>query len=185
MTGWVLEHEIWLLVLGALTAILTGGLWLKTGARPFCYALVAVVLATALLVTLSGLIVTDRETITATLAQIARDVQRNDLEAVLAHVHSKASEIRRRAELEFPAYEFREVRIQENLEIDVREFEASKTAEARFNVVVLLRDRRGLFQESRIPRFVVVSLEQEDQRWKVTDYRHSDAREGLLRRTNR
>lgn len=181
MTG-LLERPLLIVVLGLLTAVILGGAWIQTGRRPLLHAMLAALALTAALLILERCVETDREAVEHTLYRAARDVQRNDLAAVLRYVHPEAEAIRRQAEAEFPRYQFREVRIKPNLDITVFAERSPREALARFNVVVDVTDRSGVFGDTRVARYAEVTFRQHGVEWRVVDYRHDDPREGLLRR---
>jgi uncharacterized membrane protein YhiD involved in acid resistance len=180
--AWLLEKPLFIVVMGLLTAAVLGGLWMQTGRRSVFYALAAALVLTGLLLALERAVETDREQIESTLYHIARDVERNDLEAVLRHAHSEAKWIRRQASDELPRYDFQDVNIKSNLTIRLESDEDPRQAVAEFNVVVVLSDRLGFLKDRRIPRFVIVTFLRENGDWRVTDYEHHDPREGLKRR---
>jgi hypothetical protein len=177
---WLLERPLFIVALGLLTAVVLGGVWIQTGRKSVLYALFVALAMTGSLLILERSVQTDREVVESTLYSAARDVQRNDLAAVLQYIHPNAVSIRREAEAEFPRYEFREVRIKPNLEITVFPERSPPEAIARFNVVVDITDRSGFLGDSRVPRYVEVTFRQDGKRWRVVDYHHDDPREGLL-----
>ena len=180
--AWLLEKPLFIVVMGLLTAAVLGGLWMQTGRRSVFYALMASLVLTGLLLALERAVETDREQIELTLHRIARDVERNDLEAVLRYVHSEAEWIRRQASDELPRYDFQEVNIKPNLRIRFESDKNPRKAVAEFNAVVVLSERSGFLKDSRIPRFVIVTFLQEGGAWRVANYEHHDPREGLTRR---
>ena len=151
------ESPILVIVIGLTTTALLGGLWLQTGKRPLLVLLVAVLALTVAGVVLERSVETDREQIEKTLHRIARDIERNDRPAVLAHIHSRAALIRQAAATETAAYEFEQVNIKSNLKIDVDASAEPKTATAKFNVVVI-GSGGGLGKRSRVPRYVTLEL---------------------------
>jgi hypothetical protein len=78
-------------------------------------------------------------------------------------------------------YEFEQVKIKSNLQIDVDASTEPKTGTARFNVVVIGSGGR-LGKGSRVPRYMTLELEQEDGAWRVLNYDHEDASVGFKRR---
>ena len=179
---WLSEKPLVIVLMGVTTAIVLGGLWMQTGRKSALYALLCSLVATAGLLVLERLIVTDREQIDTILHQAARDVERNDLEALFRYTHSRAESIRRQARAELPRYVFEQVSIKSNLEINVRTDRDPPTARARFNAVVTLSEREGLIHHRRIPRFVIVVFEKEGDEWRVVGYEHDEPGRGLLRR---
>lgn len=179
---WLTEKPLVIVLMGVTTAIVFGGLWMQTGRKSALYALLGALLATGALLVLERFIVTDREQIDILLHQAAREVERNDLEALFRHTHSRAEWIRQQARAELPRYVFENVSIKSNLEITVRADRRPPTARARFNAVVTLSEREGLIHDRRIPRYVVVDFEKEDDAWRVVGYEHHDPSRGLLRR---
>lgn len=180
MTWFFEASPVWIIVLGLLLAAMLVGGWIQTGQKALLYAAGAAVVLTSLLLLAERMVETDREQVERTLHEIARDVERNDLQAVLRHIYSGAPEIRDRAASEFPNYTFKEVRITRLRKIDVVPKHLPPKAVAEFNVVVVGSDRQGLLNDQQVPRFVVVTFYQEsDGRWAVADYQHYDPQEGF------
>ena len=179
--NWLFEDAFVPLIVGVVVTLATAYFWLQTGYRVLLQSALVSLLLTIAIVVVERLVETDREQIERTLQAIAQDVERNDLEAVLGWVHSSATETRRRAEADFPRYEFHHVSVKRNLEIAVLQDEPPREVAANFNVVVVVSDRGGLFQQTRAPVFVEVEFKREEDRWKVLSYTYSPAQEGLLR----
>ncbi len=175
------ESPILVIVIGLTTAALLGGLWLQTGKRWLLAAAAAVLALAAGVVVLERSVETEAEKIEATLHRIARDIERNDRQAVLTHIHSRATAIRQAADAETSRYTFEQVKIKSNLEIVVHEGSQPKTATATFNVVVV--GSGGMLGKNRsVPRYVTLELEQEDGQWRVLDYDHEDPSVGFKKR---
>ena len=169
------------IVIGGLVLIaILGGGWLQTGHRALLYALLAALVLFAALLVTERLVRTEREQLRDTLHEITRDVESNDLERVLRHVHPANPAVRAEAETEFPRYRFHEVRIKRNLKIDIDMQHQPPKAEAEFNVVVVGSDADGLITDQRVPRFVQVTFYKDGDTWKVYSYRHSPPQEGFL-----
>src|SRR5436853_6224903 len=117
--SWLYEQPIVIVALGVALILALGGAWSASGRKELLYAIGA-----AFVLLVVGLIVenrvdTDREAIRTTVSQIARDVQRNDRRAVLAHIYSGSPQLRRQAETELSKYEFTELRITKIHLVDV------------------------------------------------------------------
>jgi flagellar motor component MotA len=169
-------------VLGAISAVVLGFLWLQTQRRLALYGLFAVLVLTVIGIVLASSIVTDREAVEAVLYQAAQAVEDNDLTAVLALIHSQSTSIRDQATAEFPQHEFHQLSIKPNLEITFDRPEQPTEATAKFNVVVSGSERNGLVKNWRVPRFCIVTFRKDGDAWRVFAYQHDDAMEGLLDR---
>ena len=179
---WLLENPTTVLVLGAITAIVFGAIWLQTGRKIELYIMLGILASVATLLVVSNVLKSERRQVSATLDQIAKDVERNDVDAVLAHLHSSMLDVQRRAAKEMRRFDFDEVRIKRNLEIEVFPDESPPRAEASFNVVVVASDRSGLVNGRRVPRFMRVTFLKENQAWRVSAYEQDDPREGFKKK---
>jgi hypothetical protein len=179
---WLLESPMTVLVLGGITALVFGAIWLQTGRKIELYVMLAIVVGVAGILAAGKLWKTDRQQVKATLYDIAADVERNDVNAVLAHLHPSLSELRQRASHEMPAYEFESVKIKKNLKIEVFPTESPPRAETSFNVVVIASDRAGIINGRQVPRFVRVTFVKAGNEWLITDYSHDDPQQGLKKR---
>ena len=177
---WLFEESLMPLVVGSFLTAIAAFAWLKTGIKPILYAAGVFLLITLGLVVLERIVETDREQIARTLDLMARDVMRDDLDAVLDWIHPSAEQTRKIAAQEFPRYEFHHVDIKNNLELDTKSSTPPKEVVATFNVVVIVSDETG--NEVRAPRFVTLTLIQDEDVWKVADYKHEGAMVGLRRR---
>jgi hypothetical protein len=141
--------------------------------------MIAVIVSTFAAVILERVVVTDREQITATLHEIADAVRRNDVETALGYVYSGAPQVRSQAAAELARYEFTEVDIKRNLEIEVFPKANPPRAVAEFNVTVQLSIRDTLYTNRRIPRWVQATFYQEaDGTWRVGGYQHDEPTRG-------
>src|SRR3954463_1549864 len=96
--SWLFESPIIIVALGVAIVFAIGAAWTATGRQELLYALAAaIVLLFAGLIT-ERLVVTDREQIRATLAEIARDVKKNDHRRIISHIHSSATAIKQKAQ---------------------------------------------------------------------------------------
>jgi hypothetical protein len=176
------ESPMLVMAIGFTTAALLGGLWLQTGKRVLLVLLVGMLALTVTGVILERSVETDREQIDSTLRRIARDIERNDRPAVLAHIHSQAADIRQAAAMETSTYVFEQVKIKSNLQIEVHAGTDPKTATATFNVVVIGTGGQLGKQSSRAPRYMTLEFEQEGGAWRVRSYTHQDASVGFKKR---
>jgi hypothetical protein len=167
-------------VLGIITAVILGFVWLQTGRRPFIYGLSAVIVLTILVIVIERVVVTDREEVDSVLRQAARAVEKNELAGVLRLIHPESPGMRAQAEAEFPKYKFESVSIKQNLKITLDQPGDANEAEATFNVMVIGSDRAGTMEHVRVPRYVIVKFRKDGDTWKAYSYEHHDPREGLL-----
>ena len=186
--SWLLEEPLYVLVIGFVTCALLGGFWLQTGYRPLATAIVAVVGLTFALVLLERTVETDREKIEAMLQQAARDVEQNDLIAVLRLVHPSAKSIHQQATVEFSRWEFHRVSVKQNLEIAIQGDQQPRTATATFNVVVVLSARSGLTREPagsrkerRVPQYITLKLQQVKDSWRIVQFDYQPPQVGYQR----
>jgi hypothetical protein len=163
---------------GLIVAILGSG-WIQTGKRWLLALMGLAILLTVGAVMLERVVVTDREAVRATLFEIAELVEQNRIDDALAYVHSGSPQVRQQVNGELPAFDFVSVDIKRNLEIEVFPEYDPPEARAEFNVMVVLNSRNGAFGETRVPRFVEVTMYREaDGRWTVGGYAHYDPRRG-------
>jgi hypothetical protein len=156
---WLLENPMPLVYLAAVvTAVLIVAL-VKTGQAKLIWAIVGVLVVTAIVALVSWLVETDREKIAATLAGGARAVENNDLGAFLEFV-AVDSPVARRAKSQLPRLRFSKVTILDDPKIDVQQDQAK----AAFNVIVVVNGLRG-------GRFVTVFFRRFGEKWLATDVR--------------
>jgi hypothetical protein len=99
---WPFDQPLYIVVIGIVLGVIVGALWTASGRLEWLYALGAVVAFTLVWLLVERLVVTDREAIRATLLEIARDVQSNDVERVVKHVAKANPELVARAQGEMP-----------------------------------------------------------------------------------
>ena len=174
------ENPLPALLIGSLTTVILAGGWLHTGSKWLLAAVVAAIVLTVAAVLAERLIVTDREQVTQTLFDIAKLVERNQVNEALTYAYPKTPAVRAQAAAELPLYRFSEVDIKSNLEVEVFPERTPPMATAEFNVVVVLSTRDGLLNNRRIPRYVEVTFYKDDDgQWRVGAYNHFDPRRGF------
>lgn len=185
--SWFLEHPAASIVLGVVLGVGLGIAWTQTGKNVWLYALAGVLALTVLGVVVEQYVVTDREAIEATLDEIARDVESNDLRAVLRHIASTAPpELQQTASAEMPNYEFDECYVTKVYKLEVDAQTEPRKAVVEFNVVASGSFSQGGIElsDAKVLRWVQLRMIREkDGRWTVEDYRHKEPDFGGMLRT--
>jgi hypothetical protein len=180
--NWLVEDPLWIVLVGVVATAVLVVAWLKTGRAPILYAAIAAVALTALLLAVERMVVTDREAVRQALLEMKADAEANDADRLLAHVHSNAHEVRADIERYYGLFRVDHVFMSPRLkDIVVDADNDPPVATAEFNVRVIGRVR-GTEESQQVLRFLVVTLYLEDGQWRVGNYRHEDAMEGVKQR---
>lgn len=176
--NWVFDSPLTILIGGAVLVAALGVAWLKTGRGALLGAAIGTLVMTALLLVVEQMAVTDREQIRSLIEQAVSDVERNDLPAVLKHVHSKAQTLRDGAEAGMRQYRFERVIARKPLIIVNRDVTPA-TAHVEFYVNIVVNSRQ--WGQAQFPGFVEADLELENERWRVAGARIYNAIDGAKR----
>jgi uncharacterized transporter YbjL len=179
---WLFEQPLIIVALGVAMILALGAAWSASGRKELAYAIGAVVVLLIASLVVERLVITDREAIRATVLHIARDVQNNDHRAVVAHVHSSAPELKRKALAELPNYHFTECRVTKIHSIDIEKYTEPRSAIAEFNVIASGTFRQAGFElTDTIPRWIKLHLLREKEgRWTVVEYEHDSPQRMIM-----
>jgi hypothetical protein len=179
---WPFDQPLYIVVIGIVLGVIVGALWTASGRQEWLYALGAVVAFTLVWLLVERLVVTDREAIRATLLEIARDVQSNDVERVVKHVAKANPELVARAQGEMPNYKFSECRITKVHLTDIDASTEPRSAVVEFNVVATGTFRQGSIEiTDTVPRWVKLQfVREEDGQWRVQNYDHAPPQQFLF-----
>lgn len=174
---WLFDSPFPILIIGGLSlAIILGG-WFQTQRKELLIALVAAIVFFGGLLALERSIVTPREAIAATIAQIAQEAEANDVEAMVRHVHSRVPELQDHLRGRMALVDIHKVSVKNNLKVDV--FGAGDKARVTFNVVVTGSDRTGTIKDMAIPRFIEATFEREDGHWRCVAFEDREPQVGM------
>jgi hypothetical protein len=171
---WPLDQPLYIVIIGIVLGVIVGGAWTASGRKELLAALVAVAVFTTIWLVVERMVVTDQEAIRATLLEIARDVQSNDVQRVLKHVAKANPKIAADAQKELPNYDFDECRVTKVHVVDVDASAEPRSAVVEFNVVASGTFRQGSLEVSdTVPRWIQLQMVREDDgKWRVQSYRH-------------
>lgn len=181
----LLEQPLAVVILGVVLGLGAGLAWTSTGRKEWLFGLAAIALLTIGGLILEQVIVTDREAIEATLTEIARDVESNNIRALVGHIATGATEVQQEAEREMPNYRFEECRVTKVHNIDIDSTQEPHSAIVEFNVVATGSFSEGGFELTgqQVYRWVQLHMVREkDGRWKVQSYKHDDPQHFLYNR---
>lgn len=176
---WLFENPWPLLFFGGITLAIIAGGWLQTQRRELIYAFVAAVLVFGGLLALERIVVTEREELQATIEQIAREAEANNVEAMVRHIHSGAPGLKEHLRSRMALVDISKVSVKNNLKAEFSGGEANRKAVTSFNVVVTASDRAGLIKDQPFPRFIEVTFQKEDGQWRCVDFKDSEPQGGL------
>lgn len=174
---WLMESPYTILLTGAFFAGLCIFAWFQNGRREILLGLVGVIAATLGLYSLERWWVTDGEAIQATIYQIARDVESNDVNRMLPHFHPSARDIAEQARAEVGNYKFESISVKSNFEITLEPKHQPPKAVVGFNAVAVLSVESMGLKNSTIPRYIQFTMYKDsaDGKWKIAGYAHRSA----------
>lgn len=173
---WIFDQPLYIVILGIVLGVLVGAVWTMTGRKEALFALAGVVVLTLVMLVVERWVVTDAEEIHSTLAEIARDVKANDMDALVRHIARSNPGLIDQAQAEIPNYKFTDCRVTKIHEIDIDSSAEPRSARVEFNVTVDGAFRyEGTELSGRFARWVQLQLVREaDGQWRVENYRHAD-----------
>jgi hypothetical protein len=179
---WLFDAPLYIVLIALVLGVLLGVAWTSSGRKELLYALGALVLLTVVMLIAERLVVTDREAIRAKLAEIAGDVEANDVERVTAHIAKGNPSLVQEAQNEMPHYDFTECRVTKIHKIDVDASAEPRSAVVEFNVRVDGKFGQGGL-EIRGPGLRWIQLHmvrEEDGQWRVQDYDHAPPQQFMM-----
>jgi hypothetical protein len=176
---WLFEQPLVILFSGALALAIASAVWLQTRRPAALMVLIATLATTAAGLLVERLVVTDAEQVQSLLHRIAKQMERNEVADVVAQISESAAGLRAEVQDVLSRVTVEKVSIKRNLRVKVVHRTGKKSAEARFNAVATVQDRRGMLGTHIVPRYLVVRFRYEADGWKVTDYEAFDPREGM------
>ena len=180
MTQLLFESPILIGSIGVLSAIVAIIVWTQVedakAQKASLYSAIGFVILASLLVVLSAQVETDSERIRGTLHSVASSLEENDYAAVLAAIHSDASQTVLAVEAMLSRVNFRDARVTRIKSVKIEEG-APRTAVAEIIAVVSM-DLEGT-GHVRAPRFVKVFFTQQNERWLISNFEHYDVGVGL------
>ena len=93
----ILENAFAISLIGIVSFLIFGYVWLRTGIAPLLYTAIAIAALTVICLVIEQFVETDRERLTDRVNEIASYVLDDDLQAVLDCVDPEAAEILRKA----------------------------------------------------------------------------------------
>ena len=180
MTQLLFESPILIGSIGVLLAIVAIIVWTQVedakAQKASLYSAIGLLLIASLLVMMSVQVETDSERIRRMLHSVAASVEENDHPAVLAAIHSDASQTVRSVEAMLSRVTFRDARVTRIKSVNIEEG-VPRTAVVEIIVVVSMNlEGTG---RVRAPRFVKVFFTQQNDRWLVRNFEHYDVGVGL------
>lgn len=175
---WLFENPVPIIIMGGLTLAIIAGGWFQTQRKELVIAFLAALVVFGGLLVLERSVVTDGEQVEALIAQIAREAEANDAEALATHFHSSAAKYRDQLTTEMAVFQVQRISIKSNLKVAVDPQVRPKRAVATFNVTATISEKTGTIKEMVIPRFVTATFEMEDGQWRCIDYKHDEMQRG-------
>ena len=168
--SWLFEDPTTLIVSGVLIEALLAVALYNTGRGAIITAMIGVLAVVGLGVIIERIVVTDREQVADTLADVASAVQANDVERVLSYIDPASTGMRATVRTALGSARISEVRIYD-LVVDVNQRSNPPTAQAEFTGRVKGHYRgEAASGEGMLLRKFTVSLRRQGDRWVMTDY---------------
>ena len=175
MTHWLTEDSFVPMLVGIFVATVL--LLMAWSARNKIVMFIALFVAalTAGVVVTEAVIVTDRETVTDLIDELAGHVRANDADAIARHISPQAPEISKRMRGSMERFEVLSCSISGINGFSVED----GTATVDFVAWGQGKQRRGGLQGAANPKVELQLRKQSDESWKIIGYTVSDPRSGL------
>jgi hypothetical protein len=156
--------------LGGTLAVLTFIGFLQTGQKKILLAVMGIVIVTAILISISVVVKTDKEIVTDFMHSSAQALKNNDFETIYSRIHPNATQTVAQAKNELPSFKFSDARVTkiESIELTPKHIPPKAVVEMLIVVEGTFRGYSG-----KIPRRVRMTLYKKDDRWLIFDYAHA------------
>jgi hypothetical protein len=158
------------LVIGVIVEAVLAIAFLRTGLAKILIAMAGVLAITLLLLLVERVVVTEFEEIEDTLYAAAAAIEAGDVQRVVDYVSPQAPELKQYAERALRQFTLSEVRIGNDLKVQVNPLASPRSADVHFTVKITGRDRKGSIPGGTILERADLTLHKIDGRWYVADY---------------
>ena len=179
---WLLEQPGYVIAFGVSGACVFGYAWLLTSSFRWLNCAFSVIGFGAAMFALERWVETDRERIQSSLHRLVDAIECSDVDAVFDLLHPQASDARKDADYYLNRFEFQRVVIKRNLRIQLGR--QPHVAVADFNVLLVIQAPSDSIPQ-RVTRYVRVWFRDVNGVWLVERYQHSNAIDGVTRRSDR
>lgn len=164
-----LESPMPVLLIGIVLEVVLGVVLFSTRRGWLAAPMAGVLLLVAGGVWLERVYVTDNERVEATLDDVAAALKTNDLASVERYLAPNAHTTRQRAAWAFGLVQVTDAKIR-NLSITINPLTSPPTATAKFDGIIFFRAKTLNVGYDRYPAKFTVELEQDGDRWLITDH---------------
>ncbi len=172
---WLWDDPTLILSVGVLIEGLLGVVLFQTGRGWVLAAMLGILVCVLAAVAVEYFVVTPREEVENTLAEVAAALEANDLPSLLGYLADDGGQIRASATDALSRFKVREARIR-NLRVTVDLRALPPRATADFHGLLTLDDPRGQVPYEHFARDFTVFLEQRSGRWLLVRYEDRDLR---------
>lgn len=124
-------------------------------------------------------VVTPKEEIESTLHEIARDLESNNEDAILAHISQSTPRTTDLARQALRRVEIVRVAVKNNLQVEFQSDRQPLQATAGFNAVIVGSEKRGTIRNQPSPNYFVVDFQKENNEWRVLSYQRHPPQQGI------
>jgi hypothetical protein len=172
--NWLVESPWPILVAGAVLEVGLVLALVRTGRAVLLAAIAGVGLATALLLVVERMVITETERVENTLDDLSRTLLTNDLPAVLDFIAPSATDVRALAEHSLPEVKITAAHVGGDLEIQVNERASPPEALATFTGRFSFKLVRGTSPYENLVRHFRVKFVKQGERWLIVAVEESD-----------
>jgi hypothetical protein len=167
---WLMENPAAIITGGVLLELALAVVLLRSGRGVVLALMLLAALATAGLLAIERLVVTDNEAVRDTLDRVAATLLTNDLDKVLAFVDPHADEVRQHARMVLPGLDFKEAHIGGDVDLKFHPLVSPPRVTAQFFAHFRVQERHGSsFGHDQAVQRLRVELHRVDGRWLITD----------------
>ncbi|MCA9213115.1 MAG: hypothetical protein KDB27_08625 [Planctomycetales bacterium] len=173
----VFENPVPILFVGVLIFGICFALWTQKRQRKFAAGMVLAILLMIGGVALERLVETESEKVGATIRQIAKDMEANDVNSVISHISGSSAELKSAATAILSRVKVESISVKRNLTVTVSP--SGTKAVAKFNAVGRVEDKTATFGTQNVPRFMTLEFAKEQGVWRVFDYKDEMPQKGM------
>ena len=167
--SYLFESPYLILTVGLLFLAVFGYMFMSTRKKIALVGVGAVVAITLICLAIEHFVETPREQVEASLDKLAKELEANNIEGVLACLDPKCKEGREMARYGMNRYRITKAKVSD-LTIVINESTSPPSAEVTFTGIIGAVERKGGYEQQPVPIHFTAKLIQHDRRWLVAEY---------------